>query len=200
MADETHGMRVKIVDVSDPTDPQVISLVGSGVHEWSIPHNLIFDGDLLHVAYYVDGYYVWDLSDPANPSLYAYYDTSEVPHSLGYKGAWGVYPFLSSGRVLVSDMQEGLFVFENGSTNVENTVADDALIFPNPMIGETLMIQSMTGHVSVDIRDHQGRLVYSEEFANTPNNLEISPELTPGCYIVAITENGTTHSTQLIKL
>ncbi|NNE55339.1 MAG: choice-of-anchor B family protein, partial [Flavobacteriales bacterium] len=83
LADETHGKRVKILDVSDPTDIQVLSLIGSDVHEWSIPHNLIFDGDLLHVAYYVDGYYVWDLSDPANPSLYAYYDTSEVAHSLG---------------------------------------------------------------------------------------------------------------------
>ena len=46
-----------------------------------------------------------------------YYDTFEPNHHDSYMGAWGVYPFLPSGNILLSDMQTGLYVFE---VNYEN--------------------------------------------------------------------------------
>lgn len=204
LADETHGKRVKIIDVSDPTDPQVIAFVHSDVNALSIPHNLIFEGDLLHISYYVDGYYVWDLSDPTNPSLFAYYDTSEYPHTSGYKGAWGVYPFLSSGKQLVSDMQEGLFVFELGATNI-NSAPDSFELgaYPNPLVSENVSIDLPNGfgdQVVINIYDQQGKLVDTQNLLVNGSTLAVPLELPKGIYQVRIQGESTVGMTSLIKL
>jgi choice-of-anchor B domain-containing protein len=113
MADETHGTRIKIVDVRDFGNMQVHSLFGSEVNYWSIVHNLLFKGDSLYVSYYADGAYVFDLTDMANPEVAAFYDTNELfPDSVRYDGVWGIYPFLPSERIIASDRQNGMFLFE----------------------------------------------------------------------------------------
>ncbi|MBL4593263.1 MAG: choice-of-anchor B family protein, partial [Flavobacteriales bacterium] len=114
LADETHGMDVKILDVTNFSNITFIDTIGSNVDEaLSIPHNLIFRGDNLYVSYYFDGLYVFNTSDPNNISLAGYYDTSTRPHlNNKYEGNWGIYPFLPSGKILASDLQEGLFVFD----------------------------------------------------------------------------------------
>ncbi len=113
MADETHGKDLKVVDVSDLSNIQVVSTFNANSPSpFSIPHNLIVRCDKLYVSWYYDGVQVFDLSDPSSPVLISYYHTSTIEHKASYEGAWGVFPFLNSGNFLVSDMQEGLFVLE----------------------------------------------------------------------------------------
>ncbi|MBL0043968.1 MAG: choice-of-anchor B family protein [Flavobacteriales bacterium] len=88
MADETHGSPLKLVDPSDLSDLHVISTLTSGVHPTSILHNPFFTGNLLHVAYYYDGYWLWDTTDPLQPTLLGFYDTCVVPNTDNYRGAW----------------------------------------------------------------------------------------------------------------
>lgn len=88
----------------------------------STPHNPFVKGDLLFISYYEDGLKVYDISDPLNPLLHAYYDTyldnngngggpfGGGPSYNGTEGAWGTYPYLTSGNILVSDVDYGLFV------------------------------------------------------------------------------------------
>ncbi len=120
MCDETHGSDVKLVDV---TDPENISsddihtfyseLLGPGAPGASIPHNPFILGDLVYVAYYHDGVQVFDISDPANITNIAYYDTyPDNTDYNGYNGCWGVYPFLPSGIIIASDENYGLYVME----------------------------------------------------------------------------------------
>ena len=109
-ADETHGSPLKVVDASDATDLQVLSLLSSGTADNAIPHNLMMRDDLVFVSYYHDGLQVFDVSDPANPEKVAWYDTFLPDHHNGFAGAWGVHSALPSGRVLISDVQSGLFV------------------------------------------------------------------------------------------
>jgi len=71
--------------------------------------------NLVYLSYYQDGLQVFDISDPSNPIRIAYYDTYMPVNTGGYAGAWGVYAFLPSGRILISDVQSGLFVL-----NIEN--------------------------------------------------------------------------------
>ena len=134
LADETHGMDLKILDVSDLQNIHVVDTISTDIAPLTIPHNLIYKDDLLHVAYYHDGYYVWDCSDPESPVIAGFYDTSIQPHVGDYRGAWGVYPLLPSGRVLISDMQEGLFVFDISNItaidDVENETLSDLKVFP----------------------------------------------------------------------
>jgi len=113
MGDENHGYDLKAINVADPCEPEVRNTFNAEVpNPNSIPHNQVVACDYLYVPYYYDGLVVYDISDPANPEKVLYYDTSDEPNGTSYKGAWGVYPFLPSGNILVSDMQEGLFVFE----------------------------------------------------------------------------------------
>lgn len=202
LADETHGMRIKILDVSDLSDIQVMSFVFSAVDDLSIPHNLIFEGDFLHVAHYVDGYYVWDLSTANAPQLFAYYDTSEYPHSLGYKGAWGVYPFLSSGKILVSDMQEGLFVLQNGPNNISENHVVEAAIGPNPVSGNSLnlFLDDQQGQVMLSVVDESGKLVMQEiRRASAITEITLPDGLEPGAYILNVAGANLQATTTFIK-
>lgn len=111
MSDEDHGFEMKMLDVSDPSDIQVVKTFNAGSESsMSIPHNQIIACNFLYVSYYYDGLQVYDISDPESPVRVMYYPTSQRPYSNSYEGAWGVYPFLPSGNVLVSDMQRGLFI------------------------------------------------------------------------------------------
>jgi choice-of-anchor B domain-containing protein len=112
-AEETYNTDIQICDVSNLPNISVVSTVNSGGGTGSIPHNLIIKGDYLFISYYHDGIYIFDISNPANPSLVGFYDTEPNPSSpFSFIGAWGVYPSLPSGIVLVSDTRNGLFVLD----------------------------------------------------------------------------------------
>jgi len=124
-ADETHGKPLKMVDASDWEDMQIIDFFQSnqlGVPNpttsvGSIPHNPFIIGNLCIVSYYHDGVVFYDISDPNNVSEVGYYDTetSNTTYS-NYAGCWGVYPFLPSGRIIASDVLNGLQVLEISSS------------------------------------------------------------------------------------
>ncbi|MCH8330234.1 MAG: choice-of-anchor B family protein [Bacteroidetes bacterium] len=111
-ADEGHGLKMKVCDVTDFTNINVLSLIGSGWDPNSIPHNEIIDGDYLFVSYYYDGLQIWNIKDPNYPVRVGFYDTFGKSNQASYEGAWGIYPFLPSGVLLLSDMQTGLHVFD----------------------------------------------------------------------------------------
>lgn len=121
--DEAPAMDVKIYDVSDLSNMSYVSQFNSGVDPLSMAHNVINNGRYAYCSYYHDGLQVFDISDPANPFKVGFYDTypestsySCSPNYECYKGTWGVYPYLPSGKILVSDMQHGLFVLTTCST------------------------------------------------------------------------------------
>lgn len=137
MADETHGRLLKVVDVDTFDDMEVVSLFGSGsTTPTHIAHNIMTRDNLVYVSYYYDGLQVFDVSDPYNPVRIAYYDTYPDLDDNSYQGAWGVYCGLPSGRVLLSDMNYGLFVFEKietpSHTSQRNKPNLQLSAFPNP--------------------------------------------------------------------
>ena len=78
------------------------------------PHNPFVRNDSLFLSYYEDGLKVYDLQNPVDPALVGYYDTYVDNGSAytGYEGAWGCYPFLPSGNVLISDITYGLNIIK----------------------------------------------------------------------------------------
>ena len=114
MCDETHTKRVKFIDVSSPSSITVTDLEGVvGGDPSAIPHNPIVFNKFAYVSYYYDGIYIYDISDKYDVKTSAFYDTYSGPNGYGYKGCWGVYPFLPSGKILVSDIYSGLLIFEH---------------------------------------------------------------------------------------
>jgi len=105
--DEVVGGHVKIWDVQDPNNVQ---LVGEFVHNPNrIVHNVLVRGDFMYMAYYTDGLVICDITDPTHPIEVGHYD-SNADSSANFNGAWGVYPFSPSGNIYISDMQTGLTV------------------------------------------------------------------------------------------
>jgi len=120
MCDETHGSDVKLVDITDPLNVSsddcktfYSELLGPSAPNESVAHNPFILGDLAYIAYYHDGIQIFDISDPNDIDVVAYYDT--YPDNTGYDGydgCWGVYPYFPSGLIVASDMTYGLFVLE----------------------------------------------------------------------------------------
>lgn len=90
-------------------------------------HNPFVLGNYVHISYYEDGYVILDISDPENPVLAGQYDTHPGGSFGNYTGAWGVYPYLPSGTIIVSDMVTGLYVF---NFNPPVTSKEDETNFP----------------------------------------------------------------------
>ena len=134
MQDENHGYDVKILDVADLSNISVLATFNSGVDPQSMAHNGIIKGDLAYIPYYHDGLRVFDISDPSNPVQTWEYDTYAPNNHSSYKGAWGVYPYLPSGNIIVSDMQTGLYLFEceTPTAIIENNLTHN--LFPNPAV------------------------------------------------------------------
>jgi len=132
MQDENHGYDVKILDVSDFNNISVLATLNSGVDSQSMAHNGIIKDDLLYLAYYHDGLRVFDISDPSNPAQTWMYDTYLPNNHSSYKGAWGVYPYLPSGNIIVSDMQSGLFVLDCAVATTLDEINFVNQLFPNP--------------------------------------------------------------------
>lgn len=144
MADETWGKSIKVLDVKNKSAIETKGTFNAGSSsQYSIPHNLIVHCGFLFVSYYYDGLQVYDISDPEQPIRIMYYPTSQIPHNNTYEGAWGVYPFLPSGNILVSDMQEGLFVVKGpeglcqiNSKTTQLELKGNITAYPNPNNGQ----------------------------------------------------------------
>ncbi len=107
--DEVNNAVVASYDVSDLTDIIELDQFQANPGTNSIPHNVMVVGDYLVTAYYRDGVVVTDASDPSNMVKIGEYDTSPLSGG-GFNGAWGAWPYLPSTNIIVSDMEEGLFI------------------------------------------------------------------------------------------
>lgn len=110
--DEVDDAYVAAYDVSDLTDVKEIDRIQSNPGMQVVPHNTYYLNGFLPTSYYKDGVVVFDAMLPNTLVEVGNYDTSPFPPSGGFNGAWGVYPYLPSGKLLVSDMEAGLFVLQ----------------------------------------------------------------------------------------
>jgi choice-of-anchor B domain-containing protein len=101
-----------IMDVSDPANP------GDPVpyfHETNaIDHNLYLDDDYVWQANYVAGLRVLDYDDDllaaGQLDEVAYFEVVPDADPSEFAGAWSSYPYFESGTVVVSTLEQGLFV------------------------------------------------------------------------------------------
>ncbi len=111
--DETGNMvektRTLIFDFIDLENPRLVK-EHMGV-ESSSDHNQYVKGDLLYQANYRSGVRILSIKDPLNPKEVAFFDTDPFrPNTPGFNGAWNVYPFFKSGTIIVSSVEQGLFM------------------------------------------------------------------------------------------
>ena len=108
--DEKSNAYVASYDVSNVTNITEIDRIRSNDGSGVIPHNTHFMNDYLITSYYRDGVTIHDVSRPNNMVEVGNYDTYTQGSGNGFNGAWGVYPWLPSGNIIVSDIENGLYV------------------------------------------------------------------------------------------
>ena len=87
----------------------------------AIDHNGFVRGNRYYMSNYERGVTVLDITDPSDPVEIGFFDTYPVSDNAGFNGAWGVYPFLPSGNILVSDINSGLYIIQDQT--LENDTA-----------------------------------------------------------------------------
>ncbi|MCH7689655.1 MAG: hypothetical protein IIA17_01245 [candidate division Zixibacteria bacterium] len=129
----TQGQHTRVFDISDYNNIfKVFDIVIGG--QFSTAHNSYVKGDKLLIAHYGQGVRIWNISDPTAPFEEGHFD---APGG----SVWSVYPYYPSGRFIVSDIINGLFVFESpllppppgccqgirGDMNGDNSASSDIL-------------------------------------------------------------------------
>ncbi len=188
MADETHDTDIKVIDVTALPELTVIDTIDAGSDDpSSIPHNLIIRGNYLYASYYYDGLQIWNIEDKENITRAFYYDTYPGTYESFYHGAWGVYPLLPSGNILVSDMQTGLYVFEKIDETISSLPGEketlDIEVFPNPSNGNITIRLGKDGYNShIQLVDALGRNVYKTTAFGSNIDLNLPQTLSSGSY------------------
>lgn len=108
--DEKPFAPIAAYEVSDISNPILLDKVSSTFNSGVVQHNVRVLNEFLVAAVYKDGVIIVDASDPENLIKTGYFDTSPFLSEEGFAGAWDVYPFFPSGTIIVSDVEEGLFV------------------------------------------------------------------------------------------
>ncbi|WP_169577899.1 choice-of-anchor B family protein [Salisaeta longa] len=111
--DEIQGLadstRALVWDVTDLDNPKLAT-------EYFFPnrstdHNMYIRDGLAYQSNYVSGLHILDVSNPTAPRHVAEFDT--VPFGKdepGFAGTWSNYPFFDSGIIIMTSMNEGLFI------------------------------------------------------------------------------------------
>ncbi len=128
--DETSNGYIAAFNVEDPTNMFQVDSYYSNPGSGSIPHNTFVKGNYLVSSYYNDGVTVADISDPSAITQVDEYDTT-TDAGYGFDGCWGVYPYLPSGIILATDINEGLFILGDinqsfGANSIIGNACDDA--------------------------------------------------------------------------
>lgn len=110
--DELSDAYIYAWDITDPTDIVELDKIRSSLSKGrATPHNTHVLNDYLVTSYYKDGLNIIDANRPTNLVEVGYYDTNTLTGG-GTDGNWGAYPFLPSGLVLATDIEEGFFIFQ----------------------------------------------------------------------------------------
>jgi choice-of-anchor B domain-containing protein len=112
--DEFDGLvtksRMLVWDVADLDDPILVReyLGPTG----AVDHNVYVKGSIAYQSNYTFGIRLIDVSNPISPSERGYFDTHPPTDLAVFGGVWSNYPFFNSGIIVVTSIDEGLFVLK----------------------------------------------------------------------------------------
>lgn len=177
-----HNTRTHVMDNLDLTNPQY-----NGYHESSLPaidHNNYIKGNYVYQANYRAGLRILRMDNLASPNFteVGYFDIFPSDNNASFSAAWSVYPYFPSGSIIVSGIEQGLFILNANpaiptpcSTSFElnlNTDNNAAQTFWN--ITDT---------------DNGGTVASGNGYVNN-NSYTINNCLPSGCYKFTISDAG----------
>ncbi len=195
--EETTNKTVKYWDIQDLNN---VRMTDQYLGLSRIAHNTHLKGNFAYISHYADGLKIVDVSDPENIFEAGFYDESNS--TAGFNGAWGAFPFFASGKVLISDIQNGLWVFrfdQNAARDITLSLTPSAppVVIPpgGGSFGYTLNVTNTTGEPkTVDVWTYAKRngrgptdflflqqgLTLSPGQTRTFNNTQVVPNVDAG--------------------
>ncbi len=147
--DETAGGALSIFDVSDPSQPRMVSTYAHPDNPSAIVHNATVNGDFGYIAWYTNGFEVVDLRVPTHPERVAF-DDFHPSTGATFDGGWGAYPFSPSGKIFVTGNAEGLWIFDvdPNFASLEGVITDATS--GQPLAGAALQVLSLGIEATTD--------------------------------------------------
>jgi len=197
-----QGRPVQIVDLQNLNTSKEIKVVGSfldnlldptAVEKKAIPHNVYIRDNLLFNSQYEDGLLVYDISNPLQPVLKAFYDTHPQNTQYNtYYGNWGNYPWLPSGIIIAGDMQNGLSILKLNLQSSSTSTADTWPLRLSPTPASDAVFVEMPdgqnlGNCQWQLLSPTGQVLGSGTAAQGQSRLEISlRDIPTGLYFLNI--------------
>ena len=123
---------IRTIDISNLTAPFVSHVYTTS--NAAIDHNGYTIGNKFYFSNYTRGIGILDVSNPNAPVELSFFDTYPETNGTTFNGAWGVYPYLPSGNILISDIQRGLIVVreQNAAPTPTPTITNTPTITSTP--------------------------------------------------------------------
>ncbi len=200
-----HNTKTYIWDMLDIDSPQLIGFYNGP--KASIDHNIYIRGNYAYLSNYTSGLRIVDITDIGNANLteVASFDTYPANDTATFNGAWSNYPYFSSGIVIMSDYQGGLFILDpkicptiataQGITtqaNGDNTIDINWTL--NLGANETYKVLRSQGGCSVDDFVEIASGLTSNSFSDT----SVTGQVPVGYKIVKVDAQGTCESDRSI--
>ena len=192
-----------VFDITDLDKPILVNTFKSDLR--TIDHNNYVIDTLLYQSNYSSGLRVLSIADPINPKEIAFFDTYPSGNKLDFIGSWSNYPYFSSKTIVVSSIEEGLYVLKinegedlsiESSYPVPNTFTLEQN-YPNPFNPTTNINYNLSsdGYVSLIVFNAAGQVVkVLQKGFQTKGSFKASfngAELPSGIYFYQLkTDNG----------
>ncbi|MXY07077.1 MAG: choice-of-anchor B family protein [Rhodothermaceae bacterium] len=168
--DSFRGTRTLFWDLNDLDDPVLLTEYFSP--EKTVDHNLYVLENYAYLSNYESGLRILNIEDVANPVEIAYFDTDPVSNRVAFEyGVWSSYPYFKSGIVVVSSMEQGLFVLQPTTLSITASEKDEQVPeafavrgnHPNPFNPSTRILLDLpeSAEVTIDVIDLLGRKMFT---------------------------------------
>ena len=186
--DETNGKQLKNCSVNAINQVVINNRFGTNYVNSSVAHNIMLSNEFAYVAYYNEGLRIYDIRETV-PKEIAHYDTYLEDSPFKMEGAWGIFSQLPSGRLIVSDRQNGLFLLDFREDIFAHQTTGDYDLFPNPVLTGNKITIKVNGdgvnNFSIQLFNLSGQLVFSDEF-NNQTYAELEMHQSSGMYLLKI--------------
>jgi choice-of-anchor B domain-containing protein len=194
-ADETAGLEIKKCRVLANGQLQVQQFFGTDNTPYpKTPHNIQITNEFAFVAYYNDGLRIFDLrkNPPLEIGIYDTYIDNAITNGFSMWGAWGIHALLPSERILISDRNNGFFLFQFDRSTFIIPSKEQVQLYPNPSsVGEEVFVRLPNDEVSefkLNLVDANGKIA-SELDVQNQSYVTLPMELAAGCYFIRVTWN-----------
>ncbi len=159
----------------------------------AIDHNGYVLGDKFFLANYRAGVRVIDITDIENQNIseIGFFDTFPSNDNAAFNGVWNVYPYFTSGNIVISDIEKGFILIRQSNTLAVNDVATQSRslqMYPNPATHDvTFKIGSTSSLNTIEFYNVLGKKVKEISLRTPVQEFNVSTtNLTAGIYIVKI--------------